>query len=237
MGGFGEYDVVETRHDTSLHINITVCCCRDAINRVSTGLPYEFLAGDLFVVGNNSYICLFTHISPHKRMKNFEKNEDNCCTIATFENGGEVLVHISVSEHDSDYQKLLAIALFFARQGKHVVLTPKLTRSPKFEYAQIYGSLIGTKYEGKCPDMLIDGKWYEHEGFTSEKPKNAFRNMLTHGLKQSSRLIIDAPELTDGYMLRCIYGRITNGLEIDEILLREKNGNIRLLYKKQNIYQ
>ena len=25
-------------------------CCRDAINRISTGLPYEFLAGDLFAV-------------------------------------------------------------------------------------------------------------------------------------------------------------------------------------------
>ena len=164
-------------------------------------------------------------------MKNFEKNEDNYCTIATFDNGGEVLVHVSVSEYDSDYQKLLAIALFFARQGKHVVLTPKLTRSPKFEYAKIYGSLIGTKYEGKCPDMLIDGKWYEHEGFTSEKPKNAFRNMLTHGLKQSERIIIDSPNLSEAYMKRVIRQRIKEGQDIKEILIFN-NEEICTLYKK-----
>ena len=158
--------------------------------------------------------------------------------VATFENGGRLFIHKNVSERDSDYHKLHAAALFFAKQGRHVVLTPKLTRSPNFEYAQIYSSLMGTKYEGKCPDMLIDGKWYEHEGFTSDNPKNAFRNMLTHGLKQASRLIIESPKLTDGYMLRCIYGRIKCGLDIDEIYLHEDNGNFRCLYKnKTSIYE
>ena len=124
---------------------------------------------------------------------------------------------------------------FFAKQGKHVALTPKLTRSPKFEYAQIYGSLIGTRYEGKCPDMLIDGEWYEHEGFTSDNPKNAFRNMLTHGLKQSSRLIIESPKLTDRYMKRIINNRIASNQEINEILILENSGEIRVLYKKQMV--
>ena len=154
--------------------------------------------------------------------------------VATFENGGRLFIHKNVSERDSDYHKLHAAALFFAEQGRHVVLTPKLTRSPNFEYAHIYGSLMGTKYEGKCPDMLIDGKWYEHEGFTSDNPKNAFRNMLTHGLKQASRLIIEAPELTDRYMRRIINNRIATKQEIDEILILEKSGEIRVLYKKTN---
>ena len=154
--------------------------------------------------------------------------------VATFENGGRVVVHENVSEHDSDYQKLLTVGLFFAKQGRQVALTPKLTRSPNFEYSHIYGSLRGTKYEGKCPDMLIDGEWYEHEGFTSDNPKNAFRNMLTHGLKQASRLIIEAPELTDRYMRRIINNRIATKQEIDEILILEKSGEIRVLYKKTN---
>ena len=154
--------------------------------------------------------------------------------VATFENGGRVVVHEHVSEQESDYQKLMTIALFFAKRAKQVMLTPKLTRFPKFEYARIYGSLIGTKYEGKCPDMLIDGEWYEHEGFTSDNPKNAFRNMLTHGLKQASRLIIEAPELTDRYMRRIINNRIATKQEIDEILILEKSGEIRVLYKKTN---
>ena len=151
--------------------------------------------------------------------------------VATFENGGWVAVHEHVSEQESDYQKLMTIALFFAKRGKQVTLTPKLTRFPKFEYARIYGSLIGTKYEGKCPDMLIDSKWYEHEGFTSDKPKNAFRNMLTHGLKQASRLIIEAPELTEAYMKRVIRQRIKEGQEITEIWISNKEC-LSLLYKK-----
>ena len=142
--------------------------------------------------------------------------------VATFENGGWVAVHEHVSEQESDYQKLMTIALFFAKRGKQVTLTPKLTRFPKFEYARIYGSLIGTKYEGKCPDMLIDSKLYEHEGFTSNNPKNAFRNMLTHGLKQASKLIIEAPELTEAYMKRVIRQRIKEGQEITEIWISNK---------------
>ena len=151
--------------------------------------------------------------------------------VVTFENGGRVAVHENVSEQESDYLKLMTIALFFAKQGKQVMLTPKLTRFPKFEYARIYGSLIGTKYEGKCPDMLIDGKWYEHEGFTSNNPKNAFRNMLTHGLEQASRLIIEAPELTEAYMKRVIRQRIKEGQEITEIWISKKEC-LSLLYKK-----
>lgn len=151
--------------------------------------------------------------------------------VVTFENGGRVAVHENVSGHDSDYQKLLAVGLFFAKHGRQVALTPKLTRSPNFEYSRIYGSLRGTKYEGKCPDMLIDGKWYEHEGFTSDNPKNAFRNMLTHGLKQASRLIIEAPKLTEAYMKRVIRQRIKEGQEITEIWISKKEC-LSLLYKK-----
>ena len=91
---------------------------------------------------------------------------------------------------------------------------------------------MGTKFEGKCPDLLIDGKWYEHEGFTSDNPKRAFRNMLTHGLKQSNRIIIDRPDLTDRYMIRSIYGHIKTGKDIEEIWVRDTNGNITSLYKK-----
>ena len=151
--------------------------------------------------------------------------------VAVFANGGEVRIHKNVSEHDSDYPKLFTVGLFFAQQGKKVTLTPKLTRSANFEYANIYGSLIGTKYEGKCPDMLIDGEWYEHEGFTSDNPKNAFRNMLTHGLKQASKLIIEAPDLTDAYMKRVIRQRIKDGHEITEIWI-VNNGQLSVLYKK-----
>ena len=107
-----------------------------------------------------------------------------------------------------------------------------MSRPEKFKYECIYSSLVDTKYEGKCPDLLIDGKWYEHEGFVKKKKKNAFRNMLRDGLRQSCRLIIDRPELTMRYMTRSIYNRLKNGEVIEEVWLLNKDGSIDLLYKK-----
>ena len=146
---------------------------------------------------------------------------------------GEGVIRINrlVNKNDSDYNKLYQIAEFFAKGGSVVELTPKMTRPSKFRYECVYGDLIGTKYEGKCPDLKINGHWYEHEGFTSSNPKNAFRNMLNDGLKQSDSLIIDRPNLTDAYMKRVIKQRIMNGHAIKEIWIKEDSG-IKILYKK-----
>uniref|UniRef100_A0AB33JLW3 Phage head morphogenesis domain-containing protein n=1 Tax=Prevotella sp. GTC17262 TaxID=3236797 RepID=A0AB33JLW3_9BACT len=152
-------------------------------------------------------------------------------TKKQYSDGGKVQAHQLVNPTDSDYEKLMQVADFFAKQGYEARLTPKLSRPQKFVYQNIYHSLMGTKYEGKCPDLLIDGKWYEHEGFTSNNPKRAFRNMLTHGLKQSNRIIIDRPDLTDGYMIRSIYGHVKQGKDIEEVWVVEDE-KLRLLYKK-----
>lgn len=152
-------------------------------------------------------------------------------TKRQYPSGGRVQVHQLVNPADSDYEKLIHVADFFAKQGKSAKLTPKMSRPQKFVYQNIYHSLMGTKFEGKCPDLLIDGKWYEHEGFVSDKPKKAFRNMLNDGLKQSDRLIIDKPELTDAYMKRVIYQRVKDGQTITEIWLKDGN-KLQLLYKK-----
>ena len=152
-------------------------------------------------------------------------------TTKQYTNGGKVQVHQLVNPADSDYKKLMKAADFFAKQGKVVKLTPKMSRPQKFVYQNIYHSLMGTKFEGKCPDLLIDGQWYEHVGFISENPKRAFRNMLTHGLKQSNRIIIDKPELTDAYMKRVIYQRVKDGQTITEVWLKDGN-KLQLLYKK-----
>lgn len=155
------------------------------------------------------------------------------CTIEErrVEGKGVVRIHPLVNRKDSDYGKLDGIATYFARGGAEVWLTPKMSRPPQFRYARIYGSLVGTKYEGKYPDLCVDGVWYEHEGFTSSNGKNAFRNMLNKGLRQSARLIIDRPALTDAYMKRVIRQRIKSGQAIEEVWLRE-DSEIRLLYKK-----
>lgn len=73
--------------------------------------------------------------------------------VKRFENGGSIAVHQLVSSDDHDYNKLIEIATFFAESGHEVRLTPKMTRPPKFMYRNIYESLMGTAYEGKCPDL------------------------------------------------------------------------------------
>ena len=149
------------------------------------------------------------------------------------EGNGTVTISKLVDRKDSDFRKLDEIATFFAREyGAEVILTPKMSRPHKFQYECVYSSLIGTKYEGKCPDLCINGIWYEHEGFTSANPKNAFRNMLNDGLKQSDRIVIDKPQLTERYIIHSIERRIRDGQNKKEIWTREPGGNIRLLYKK-----
>ncbi len=145
---------------------------------------------------------------------------------------GTIKVCHLVDRRDSDYERLMAVARHFASDGAHVVLTPKMTRPQKFEYDCVYGSLRGSRYDGKCPDLKIGEHWYEHEGFTTDNPKRAFNNMMNHGLKQSDRLILDRPDLTDRFMLRSIQNRINLGIHIQEVWLRNKDNTLTLLYKK-----
>lgn len=144
---------------------------------------------------------------------------------------GEIEISHLINRSDSDFECLMQVAKFFAAKGETVSLTPKKTRSSTFEYDCIYGSLKDTPYYGKCPDLKIGDHWYEHEGFTTANPKNAFRNMLNDGLKQSDYLIINKPDLTEGYMKRVIRQRIKDGHSISEIWLLE-DGRLTMLYKK-----
>lgn len=108
---------------------------------------------------------------------------------------GVVQIHKNVNPKDSDYTKLIQVAEHFTKEGGYVLLTPKMHNVRSKEYDTIYGSLKGTKFYGKCPDICKNGVWYEHEGFTTDNAKKAFGHMLSHGLKQSNRLVIEEPEL------------------------------------------
>ena len=145
---------------------------------------------------------------------------------------GIIRINRMVDSNDSDYPKLYEIAKHFAKDGATVELTPKMSRPSKFKYECIYGDLVGTKYEGKCPDLRINGLWYEYEGFITDNPKRAFSNMMAHGLKQSSRIIIDRPNLTERYMRRSIIEKVSRGELINEVWIRESDGKLTLLYKK-----
>lgn len=144
---------------------------------------------------------------------------------------GTIEINHLVDRRDNDFDRLLQVAKHFANEGKQVVLTPKMTRPAKFDYDCVYSSLRGTIYYGKCPDLKVGERWYEHEGFITDNPKRAFSNMINHGMKQAEHIIIDKPDLTDAYMKRIIQQRIKDGHNISEVWLNHNN-ELRLLYKK-----
>jgi len=156
-------------------------------------------------------------------------------TYKQYENGGKVLIHKSINNKGSDYKPLISIANFFAQEGKIVKLNP-VVHFKSDEYKQIYKSQIGTIYERKCPDLQIDGLFYEFESYIPPFNKGKISHMLKEGLKQSSRIIINNTKgAADRYIKRLIYDRINNKTftyNIDEVWIYEK-GKLRLLFKKQ----
>ena len=103
---------------------------------------------------------------------------------------GTVKIMDGFDRSKPDSKDLIHIAECFARMGCDVViLHPVHFKAP--EYARIYGPLLGTKYERKCPDLMIDGKYYEYESYVRPWNKRKLSNMITDGLRQSDKIIID----------------------------------------------
>ena len=151
-------------------------------------------------------------------------------TLVTYKNGGQVRVSSAITDRESlDYKRILSAAMAFAQQGRKADLLPRFS-SPKRcdSYKQIYNG-IEERYYGKCPDLLIDGLFYEHEGYVTNNPKNALHNMLAHGLIQSDRIIIEKCNLTDAYIIERIKGKINAGLKVTEVW-EHSNGMLRLIY-------
>ena len=156
-------------------------------------------------------------------------------TYKRYENGGKVLIHLGVDRNQDDYKDLLSIANFFAKEGKSVQLNP-VVHFKSDEYKQIYKSLIGTIYERKCPDLIINEKFYEYESFIPPFKKGKVSHMISNGLKQASRIVIDNNRgCSDRYILTSIYNRLRNKNfknDIGEVWVYEK-GKVRLIYKKK----
>ena len=129
---------------------------------------------------------------------------------------GKIWLMLGLETNGSDYDDILAIAQCLAEKGHEV----KVLHAVHFKdplYREVFGELIGTRYYRKCPDLLVDGDFVEYESFTSDQPKNAFRNMLHNGLAQSDSVILRHCNLTDGYMTQQIRGQIKNGIPISRI--------------------
>ncbi|MCR5714405.1 MAG: hypothetical protein K6F98_05700 [Bacteroidales bacterium] len=126
----------------------------------------------------------------------------------------------------ADAERIMRVAELAASRGSHVEIMTEIHRKSP-DYRRFFGELIGTKYEGKCPDLRIDGKFYEHEGFESEK--NAITHMISKGLKQCNRLIIESGDLPLRYIKKNIHLRVTRERqEIDEVRLVTSSGLVQI---------
>jgi len=164
-------------------------------------------------------------------LEKFSKTNAMFKIYKQYKNGGKVLIHELIDKKGSDYKNILTIAGEFAKQGKIAKLTPVLHHKSE-TYKEIYSALSGTKYDWKCPDLKIDNYFYEYESFTSPFRLRKLSRMLSHGGKQSSRIIINNNKGTsDAYLRRYIHSQIRQGAYFNEVWVYEK-GKVRLLFKR-----
>ncbi len=146
--------------------------------------------------------------------------------IKEYNNGGSISNSILVNTLAGDYQKVYQCCDHFAQNGQQTEILPKVHKDDP-AYRNFFGDLVGTKYEGKCPDFKVDGKYYELEGFTTHEKGNALRNMLTRGVKQSANIIIKNEGSTDNHIKRIVFNRKKQGQKISEIWIQNKDGSLR----------
>lgn len=157
--------------------------------------------------------------------------------IREYLNGGYVVEHELVDRTKKDYAPIRTIAFRFAELGKKVTILPVMHHKSQ-GYQNIFGRLVGTKYERKCPDLIVDEVFYEYEGYQRPWNRRKIKNMLAHGVVQSSFLIIDN---TKGGADRLIRGAISRKNAIDPAALNEvwiyEKGHIRLFFKDGKFYK
>ena len=149
-----------------------------------------------------------------------------------FKNSGKIEI-IDGYKKKPDHKDLVSISRFFAQKGDEVTITTDIHFKDE-KYKEVFGGLIGTKYERKCPDLIINGKFYEYESYSPPFKKEKISNMISKGTKQSSRIIINNNKgSVHRNIKKNIHNRTTNEKQIiDEVWVYEK-GKVILLYKKQ----
>jgi hypothetical protein len=139
-------------------------------------------------------------------------------------NNPPFFVHPLLNKEASDYKDLFEIIKQFSKMGTIAYMTP--TANAK---SDLYHYLYKKKgaYKNKCPDLFVDGAFIEYESFEGIYNENTLGNMLSNGLKQSDKIIIDQRGSSDNvrYAIKRIQDRVANGQKIKEVWIL-KEGNI-----------
>ena len=131
--------------------------------------------------------------------------------------GGSVWVMPGLDLSKPDSVDLVHIADCFAKMGCTVAI-PVPIHFKSETYSLVYGDLAGTKYERKCPDLIVNGRFYEYESYVRPWNKRKLSNMLTDGLRQSDRIIMDNRDGSSiRQILRAIRSRLNVNAQITEV--------------------
>ncbi|MDR0680989.1 MAG: hypothetical protein LBG15_03940, partial [Dysgonamonadaceae bacterium] len=93
-----------------------------------------------------------------------------------FVSGGKIEI-INGYAKKSDHKDLLAVSRYFAEKGDNVQITTAIHFKDE-KYKEVFGKLNGTGYERKCPDLIINGKYYEYESYTPPFKKEKISHMI-----------------------------------------------------------
>jgi len=146
-----------------------------------------------------------------------------------FNNGGKLMIHELINKNNSDYKLVKNVAVEFARTGADVKMTPNIHYKSE-EWTQIYNFPEGSVYYRKCPDLLINGEFYEVEDFLPKWNKKKINRMISHGTDQAARIVINNNKgCSDRYIRKITFDRIKTGKEILEVWVYEK-GAVRQLF-------
>ena len=147
-----------------------------------------------------------------------------------FEGGGRIYLMTGLDKFKPDFKALLTLATLFAKEG-HVVRILTNCHFKSKEYHSVFGALNCTKFNRKCPDLLVDSEFYEYEGFEKPWNRRKIKNMLAHGLIQSNRIVINnTKRAADRIVRKAIMARLRIGTDIREVWLYKK-GDKRLFFK------
>ncbi len=191
----------------------------------------------------NSYQPTKSNIDPEKERRQaktvIEKTADKHhkpykpSILKEYKNGGKIITSNLVNPQASDYKQVYSCCDHFAKLGHETEIMPRFdTPLNDRKYKKLYAALQGTKYDGKCPDFRVDHTFYELEGFKSKK--NALRNMLNKGLKQSDHLVIMDDSSSSRHINKVIRFRITEGQKISEVWKLKNDHTLELVYKSEN---
>jgi len=152
-----------------------------------------------------------------------------------YPSGGKIWLMNGLKSTSPDYKDIMAIAINFAKNGHEV----KILRAIHYKdplYRLVFSILIGSRYYRKCPDLLIDGCFYEYESYDRPFKSRKISHMLKRGAEQASHIIIDNNKgASDRFIINMIENRLKDRNfrgDIEEVYVYEK-GTVRMVFKKK----